>query len=73
MCIRDRYYDYQIDELKEIQPSHVEIPLRQHIGAPSEAVVKAGEKVVCGQLIGKKPQKEMCIRDRYRNDHNSGH
>lgn len=54
-----KYYDYQIDELKEIQPSHVEIPLRQHIGAPSEAVVKAGEKVVCGQLIGKKPQKAL--------------
>ncbi len=31
----------------------VEIPLRQHIGAPCEAVVKKGDSVKMGQLIGK--------------------
>lgn len=31
----------------------VRIPLSQHIGAPAEAVVKAGDKVKAGTLVGK--------------------
>lgn len=31
----------------------VRIPLSQHIGAPAEAVVKAGDKVKAGSLVGK--------------------
>ena len=33
-------------------PEVVTIPLAQHIGAPAKAVVKKGDKVVVGQLIG---------------------
>ncbi len=33
--------------------SKVSIPLQQHIGAPAESVVKAGDKVFVGTLIGK--------------------
>lgn len=33
-------------------PSRVHIPLSQHIGAPSKAVVKKGDKVRTGTLIG---------------------
>lgn len=39
--------------VERIAPSKlVTIPLRQHIGAPSEAVVKVGDVVKVGQLIG---------------------
>ena len=33
-------------------PSSVEIPLSQHIGAPSKPIVKAGDKVYVGTIIG---------------------
>lgn len=36
-----------------LEPKIVEIPLRQHIGAPCEPVVEKGEPVKVGQLIGK--------------------
>ncbi|MDK2866777.1 MAG: H+/Na+-translocating ferredoxin:NAD+ oxidoreductase subunit [Clostridiales bacterium] len=38
-----------------LEPKIVEIPLRQHIGAPCEAVVQKGDTVKMGQLIGKAP------------------
>lgn len=34
-------------------PGEVVIPLSQHIGAPSEVVVKRGDRVLAGQLIGR--------------------
>ena len=34
-------------------PGVIKIPLRQHIGASSNPIVKAGEKVFKGQLIAK--------------------
>lgn len=34
-------------------PDEVRIPMLQHIGAPAEPVVKAGDKVFVGTLIGK--------------------
>ncbi|WP_026475930.1 electron transport complex subunit RsxC [Alkaliphilus transvaalensis] len=37
---------------KAIDPSVVAIPLQQHIGAPCEAIVKAGDRVLVGQKIG---------------------
>lgn len=42
-------------KLKDInyQPSEVRISLCAHIGKPSEAIVKIGEKVKCGDLIAK--------------------
>lgn len=35
-----------------IEPKMVFIPMRQHIGAPSNAIVKKGDQVKMGQMIG---------------------
>ena len=35
-----------------LTPETVEIPLKQHIGAPSTAVVAVGDKVQKGDIIG---------------------
>ena len=53
------YYDYEINRLVEHTPEKVVVPLSQHIGAASEPVVKAGDTVSCGQLIGKCPQRKL--------------
>ncbi|MBM7613568.1 electron transport complex subunit RsxC [Alkaliphilus hydrothermalis] len=37
---------------KAIEPSTVAIPLQQHIGAPCDAIVKVGDRVLVGQKIG---------------------
>ena len=50
-----KYYDYSIKSCKEFEPQCVCISLKQHIGAPSEAVVAVGDSVSCGQLIAKCP------------------
>jgi len=50
-----KYYDYEIKTCQALEPQRVSIPLRQHIGAPSEAVVSEGDTVNCGQLIAKCP------------------
>ena len=50
-----KYYDYQIKTCKEFEPQSVTISLKQHIGAPSEAVVAVGDTVDCGQLIAACP------------------
>lgn len=50
-----KYYSYKIENCKQFEPNAVAISLRQHIGAPSEAVVSAGDKVKCGDLIAKCP------------------
>lgn len=47
---------YDADSLLEeslVDAKEVKIQLRQHIGAPSEAIVKVGDLVKAGQLIGK--------------------
>ena len=44
-------YDLKIDDCAEFLPTHVEIPLRMHIGAPSEPIVSVGDEVKKGQLI----------------------
>jgi Na+-translocating ferredoxin:NAD+ oxidoreductase RnfC subunit len=36
---------------ESVAPASVEIPLRQHIGAPATPVVSAGDKVEAGQLL----------------------
>lgn len=43
-------------------PSRVTIPLAQHIGAPAAAVVRAGESVHAGQLIGEIPDGQLGAR-----------
>ena len=50
-----KYYDYEIKTCQALEPKCVSIPVRQHIGAPSEAVVSEGDTVTCGQLIAKCP------------------
>ncbi len=53
------YYDYQITELTEYEPKCVELPLREHIGAACEPVVKTGDTVKKGQLIAKCPDGKL--------------
>ena len=50
------YYDYEITELIEAEPDVVSIPLRMHIGAPSEPVVRAGDRIRRGDLIARIPE-----------------
>ena len=52
----DRDAPYQAVELK---PARVLLPLRQHIGRPSEPVVKAGDRVRRGDLIAAIPDKAL--------------
>ena len=54
--------DYDSDALfaaKNISVNKVRIPLQQHIGKPARAIVKKGESVEAGQLIGNIPDKEL--------------
>ncbi|MBF0543802.1 MAG: 4Fe-4S dicluster domain-containing protein [Candidatus Riflebacteria bacterium] len=39
--------------------SKVRLPLKMHIGAPSVPIVKVGEKVIAGQIIGKIPNGKL--------------
>ena len=51
-----------MNDLGEIDPAEVRIPLRQHIGAPAQAVVKAGDHVAAGDVIGEIPDKALGAR-----------
>lgn len=42
------------EELREIDPEYVVIPMSQHIGAPCQPLVKEGDYVKTGQKIGDK-------------------
>lgn len=48
--------------LGELEPREVAIPLLQHIGAPAIALVKPGERVRAGQLIGEIPEGALGAR-----------
>ena len=54
-----QYYDYKFDELIVDTPDSVSIPIKMHIGAPSESVVSVGSNVLEGQLIAKCPDGAM--------------
>jgi Na+-translocating ferredoxin:NAD+ oxidoreductase RnfC subunit len=43
----------------DFRPDYIEIPLRQHIGAPAIPVVAVGEHVKAGQMIGKIPDNSL--------------
>jgi Na+-translocating ferredoxin:NAD+ oxidoreductase RnfC subunit len=43
-------------------PSRVRIPLKQHLGAPALPVVKVGDKVKAGELIGEIPEGKLGAR-----------
>lgn len=47
-----------LDE-REYQPQSVAILLKQHIGAPSQPVVKPGDRVQCGELIAQIPEGKL--------------
>jgi cobalamin reductase len=38
-----------------IRPDVVRIPLKMHVGAPAEAIVRTGDRVVVGQMIARSP------------------
>ncbi|OPZ66597.1 MAG: Electron transport complex protein RnfC [bacterium ADurb.Bin478] len=40
-------------------PEQVRIPLKQHVGVAAEAMVKVGEKVERGRLIGRIPEGKL--------------
>ncbi len=47
------YYSNKVNDFQEIYSNTVCIPLKQHIGAPSEPVVQIGDTVKAGQIIAK--------------------
>jgi len=47
-----------VDE-REYRPKRVTIPLKQHIGAPSQPVVKTGDRVERGDLIARIPEGKL--------------
>lgn len=49
------FYDRTIERTEEFTPGRVTIPLRQHIGAPSLPVVREGDRITPGQLVGRCP------------------
>ena len=50
-------FDFPVpDTAVQIVPETVYIPLKQHIGAPAQAVVKIGQEVQQGEVIGKIPE-----------------
>lgn len=54
-----KYFDYEIHKCVEDCPREVEIPLKMHIGAPSEPVVATGDHVRAGQLIARCPEGKL--------------
>ena len=55
----DRDAPYRAEPVK---PGKVVIPLRQHIGKPSEPAVRVGDVVREGDVIGKMPAKALSAR-----------
>ena len=44
-----------------LTPDEVRIPLRMHIGAPSEPAVKVGQKVSKGEVIANRPEGKLGV------------
>lgn len=62
LIMKLKLQDYDVEapfNPKEISVGKVKIPLQQHIGKPTEALVKKGEVVEEGQMIGKVPYGEL--------------
>lgn len=55
----DKYRKQRLQEGEEINPIEVKIPLRQGIGAGTSPVVKVGDTVEKGQLIGRVEEGKM--------------
>jgi Na+-translocating ferredoxin:NAD+ oxidoreductase RnfC subunit len=62
LVMKLKLQDYDVDapfNSKNISVDEVKIPLQQHIGMPTKAIVKKGETVKEGQMIGKIPDGEL--------------
>lgn len=62
LIMKLKLQDYDVEapfNPNEIKVNSVKIPLQQHIGKPTQAVVKKGELVKTGQLIGKVPEGDL--------------
>lgn len=62
LIMRLKLQDYDVEtpfNPENISVKKVRIPLQQHIGKPAQPVVKKGDKVDAGQLIGKVPEGEL--------------
>ncbi len=55
----EKYMNHHIFDKGFYKPQYVNIPLSQHIGEPAEAIVKVGDKVQKGDIIGKIPMDKM--------------
>jgi len=62
LIMKLKLQDYDVEapfNPKEISVGKVKIPLQQHIGKSAEALIKKGEVVEEGQIIGKVPDGEL--------------
>jgi len=62
LIMKLKLQDYDVEapfNSKSISVGKVKIPLQQHIGKPTQAIVNKGEKVEEGQLIGNIPDGEL--------------
>lgn len=55
-------YDVHVPFMGEVYPQEVCIPLKQHLGAPAQAVVVVGDRVEKGQLIAEIPEGALGAR-----------
>jgi len=58
----DAYMALHPDFEGDLFPPQVQIPLAQHIGAPARPVVRAGDRVAAGDLIGEIPAGSLGAR-----------
>jgi Na+-translocating ferredoxin:NAD+ oxidoreductase RnfC subunit len=62
LVMKLKLQDYDVEapfNSKNISVDEVKIPLQQHIGMPTQAIVKKGETVKESQMIGKIPEGEL--------------
>ncbi len=55
-------YDTHPTFAGNFEPKTVYIPLKQHIGAPTNCLVNVGDRVSCGDVIGEIPDNAMAAR-----------
>ena len=53
------YSSVNTDNLVEDAPAHIELPLKMHIGVPSQPVVAVGDTVKAGQLVAACPDGKL--------------
>jgi len=56
--------DYKADaplRVEDYLPERVRIPLKQHVGVPARALVKAGQRVALGEILGDVPEDQLGV------------